>query len=156
MCIRHYHESCSSLKSQTALMWNLFPKRVSIPPVSGCTMGPWWHGECETGLWPLWLTWVSSSAAWATDGVSWASYCLVVVVCLSWLVLASEDSMLNIQGLQPVVKPLVAWCQPWWKYFHHGNWQMVQIRDFFPHIDGLPVSASPHCLAVRDDLRRWI
>lgn len=32
------------------------------------------------------------------------------------------------------------------------NWS----SPLFPPTDGLPVSASPHCLTVRDDLRRWI
>lgn len=48
-------------------------------------------------------------------------------MCLSQLLQASETQLC----CELVVKMLVAWNQPWWKYLHQGYQQMLQIRAFF-------------------------
>lgn len=50
----------------------------------------------------------------------WGKYCVMVHYCASFPNSLFCDVM------------LVAWNWSQWEYFHHGNWQELQIRDSFP------------------------
>lgn len=71
---------------------------------------------------PAWLMNIST----LTECLShrwWCGWCQLIQGPKRWL--------LNIQEFgRSVVKPRVAWHQPWWKYLHRSHQQMLQIRAF--------------------------